>query len=398
MSRGIAVSLLPALLFLGSCSGDKSGLRPGPGFRKALQQALIEAKPGSVIEIPEGKHDIDLPLSLTVDNVTLRGKGMDKSVLSFKTQSTGSAGMMVTANGFTVEDLGVEDTRGDGLKVKGADKLVIRRFRAEWTGGPKETNGSYGIYPVECKNVLIEDSVVKGAADAGFYVGQSRNIVVRRNRAEGNVAGIEIENSIGADVYENTATGNTGGILVFNLPDLPMKGGKQTRVFKNQVVENNHPNFAPKSAMVAKVAPGTGVMVLATSEAEVFDNTIARNKSYNVSIISYLTTGNPIKDSAYDPFTDKIYVHDNRIEGGGDGPEGRAEVIAKVSGTPLPAIVYDGVLRPNQKDAQICVQNNGSAAILNFDAGNEFKHPAKNAAAHNCSLPALPAITLPFGS
>ncbi|MFM9587251.1 parallel beta-helix domain-containing protein, partial [Streptomyces caniscabiei] len=95
----------------------------------------------------------------------------------------GSAGLTVTSNGFSVEDLAIEDTKGDGLKVKGSTKVIVRRFRAEWTGGPRESNGAYGIYPVECKDVLIEDSVVKGAADAGFYVGQSRNIIVRRNRA-----------------------------------------------------------------------------------------------------------------------------------------------------------------------------------------------------------------------
>ncbi len=389
---------MAAVVSISSCSSQKSGLQPGPGFRKALQEALIQAKPGDVIEIPEGKHDIDTPLSLSVDNVTLRGKGMDKSVLSFKNQAAGSAGMMVTSNSFTVEDLGVEDTKGDGLKVKGANQLIVRRFRAEWTGGALETNGSYGIYPVECKNVLIEDSVVKGASDAGFYVGQSHNIVVRRNRAEGNVAGIEIENSIGADVYENTATGNTGGILVFNLPDLPMKGGKQTRVYNNQIVSNNHVNFAPKSAMVAKVAAGTGLMVLATSEIEVFKNTIKDNKSYNVTILSYLTTGNPIKDTTYDPYTEKISIHDNVIQGGGDAPQGRAETIAKVAGTPLPGIVYDGVLRPKQADAQVCAQNNGDAHFLNFDAGNGFKKTSLDGAKHNCALPALTPITLPFGS
>ena len=285
------------VLFLESCSTQK-GLTPGPGFGKRLQEALIQAKPGSVIEIPEGKHDIEGPLTLTVDNVTLRGKGIDKSILSFLKQTSGSAGLTVTANGFTIEDMAVEDTKGDGVKVKGGTGVVFRRFRSEWTGGAKETNGSYGIYPVECKDVLIEDSVVKGASDAGFYVGQSHNIVVRRNRAEMNVAGIEIENSINADVYENTATDNAGGILVFNLPDLPMKGGKLTRVYKNQVFSNNHPNFAPKGNMVAQVSSGTGVIVLATTQVEVFRNTIKDNKSVNVTILSYLTTGNPIKDAS----------------------------------------------------------------------------------------------------
>src|SRR4051812_3449883 len=135
MSRGYALLPMAAVLLSSSCSTQKAGLQPGPGFRKALQEALIQAKPGAVIEIPEGKHDIDTPLSLSVENVTLRGKGIDKSVLSFKNQSTGSAGMMVTGNGFTIEDIAVEDTKGDGLKVKGSDKVIVRRFRAEWTGG-----------------------------------------------------------------------------------------------------------------------------------------------------------------------------------------------------------------------------------------------------------------------
>src|SRR3546814_1516361 len=85
----------------------------------------------------------------------------------------------------------------------------MRRVRAEWTGGPSTDNGAYGLYPVQVDNVLIEDSVVKGASDAGIYVGQSTNIIVRNNRAEGNVAGIEIENSTGADVYGNTTTGRS---------------------------------------------------------------------------------------------------------------------------------------------------------------------------------------------
>jgi parallel beta-helix repeat protein len=385
------------VVFLESCSTQK-GLTPGPGFGKRLQEALIQAKPGSVIEIPEGKHDIEGPLTLTVDNVTLRGKGIEKSILSFQKQAAGSAGLTVTANGFTIEDMAVEDTKGDGVKVKGGTGVVFRRFRSEWTGGAKETNGSYGIYPVECKDVLIEDSVVKGASDAGFYVGQSHNIVVRRNRAEMNVAGIEIENSINADVYENTATDNAGGILVFNLPDLPMKGGKLTRVYKNQVFANNHPNFAPKGNMVAQVSSGTGVMVLATTQVEVFQNTIKDNKSVNVTILSYLTTGNPIKDASYDPFTESVHVHDNVISGGGDSPDGKDQVLTKVVGLPLPSIVYDGVVNPQRgTDAKICIQNNGDATFVNYDAGHEFKKPNRDMKPHNCSLPPLPSVTLPSG-
>ena len=161
--------------------------------------------------------------------MTIRGQGPDKTILSFKDQGqgTGGEGLLVTSKeDVTLEDLAVEDARGDGIKANGTKRIVFRNIRTEWTGGPKETNGGYGIYPVLCTDVVIEGCKVIGASDAGIYVGQSENIIVRRNTVEKNVAGIEIENSTRADVYENVATDNSGGILVFTMPDLPTKDGR----------------------------------------------------------------------------------------------------------------------------------------------------------------------------
>ena len=130
-----------------------------------------------------------------------------------------------------------------------------------------------------CTDVVIEGCKVAGASDAGIYVGQSKNIIVRRNTVEKNVAGIEIENSTQADVYENLATDNSGGILVFTMPDLPTKDGRLCRVFNNKVLANNHDNFAPKGNIVATVPPGTGIMIMANDQVEVFDNTIEKNQT-----------------------------------------------------------------------------------------------------------------------
>lgn len=190
-------------------------------FQKRLQTQLIQAKPGDVIVIPAGIHEINRGLSLNVSGVTLRGEGMDKSILSFRNQIQGAEGLLVNASDFTIEDLAIEDTAGDGLKVNEGNNIIIRRVRTEWTNGPDEENGAYGIYPVQTENLLIEECVAIGASDAGIYVGQSDNVVVRNNRVEFNVAGIEIENTMNADVYGNVVTNNTGGILVFNMPAPP---------------------------------------------------------------------------------------------------------------------------------------------------------------------------------
>ena len=125
---------------------------------------LINARPGDVITIPEGVHAINRGLSLNVSGVTLRGLGMDKSILSFKGQVQGAEGLLVNASDFTIEDLAIEDAAGDALKINEGRNIVIRRVRTEWTNGPHEKNGAYGIYPVQAENVLLEDSVAIGAS------------------------------------------------------------------------------------------------------------------------------------------------------------------------------------------------------------------------------------------
>jgi parallel beta-helix repeat protein len=424
--------ILTVLLLLGGtgCAGNgtpkKGGgktpspvvnLKPGPNVQEEVQTALIKAKPGDVIEFAAGTYEFTAGLSLAVENVTLRGQGMDKTTLSFKKQDAGKEGLLVTRGQFTIEDLTVEDTKGDAIKVNDAEGVTFRRVRAQWTGGPKESNGAYGLYPVQCKNVLIEECVAIGASDAGIYVGQSKNIIVRKCRAEQNVAGIEIENSEDADVYENVATNNAGGLLVFDLPGLPVKNGKRVRVFKNQVFANNHKNFAPKGNLVASVAPGTGLMVMATDQVEVFQNTIKDNQTYNLAILSFLITGRPIedKDKDYDPIPEGIYVHDNTFAGGGENPGGeRGQLLLGLLGKPIPDIIYDGIRNPAKlvngnlpANLGIYIKNNVKAhgtvtfANLHWDAldpkdpvGSRAK-VERNLKAYEGELPALPPVTLP---
>jgi parallel beta-helix repeat protein len=386
-------------------------IAPGPNVQKELQTALINAKPGDTIEFDAGTFELTMGLSLAVEKVTLRGQGMDKTILSFKKQDAGKEGLLVTRGNFVIEDLTVEDTKGDAIKVTEADGVIFRRVQARWTGGEKDTNGAYGLYPVQCKNVLIEECVAIGASDAGIYVGQSQNIIVRKCRAERNVAGIEIENSIDADVYENTATDNAGGLLVFDLPGLQVKNGKRVRVFNNQVIANNHANFASKGTMVASVAPGTGMMVLATDQVELFHNTIKDNQSYSLSVISFYVTGRPIEDKEYDPIPEGVYIHDNQISGGGSNPQGAlAQMLVPLLGKPLPDILYDGVQNPAKlvdgtlpTGQRLYLKDNGAATFANLhwrelnpmDLVTSAKKVTRDAKPFAGELPALPAVRLP---
>jgi parallel beta-helix repeat protein len=305
-----------------------------------LQEALISAEAGDIVELGAGRFVLTDGLSLDVANVTVKGQGANKTILDFSTQSASGEGLLVTSDDVTLRDFAIENSKGDGIKSKGADRIIYYRLRVEWTGGPKSTNGAYGIYPVESSDVLIDSVLVRGASDAGIYVGQSRNIIVRDSTALQNVAGIEIENSFDADVHDNIATRNAGGILIFDLPNLPQSGGHNVRVFSNIVVDNMTPNFAPKGNIVASVPTGTGVMVMANRNVEIFDNVIGDNGTTNVMIVAYRF---PHKDQKYDPIPSNVSIYQNQHSRAGWDPQfpGGKEIAAAMGGN-FPSIFWDG--------------------------------------------------------
>ncbi len=343
-------------------------LAPSATANDDLQKLLIEAKPGDVIEIGEGRFDFATPLSLDVDNVTLKGAGQDKTFISFKGQTAAGEGLLITSDGVTVTGFTMEDPKGDGIKSKGADQITYKDLKVVWTGGPLTTNGAYGVYPVESKNVLIDGVTVSGASDAGIYVGQSENIIVRNSTAEYNVAGIEIENSSNADVHDNVATHNAGGILVFDLPDLPKIGGHSTRIFNNKVVENDTPNFAPPGNIVANVPTGSGVMLMANQNVHVFNNTFDKNGTTHVLIYGYSFE---FKDARYNPLPRDFVIRDNTYGEGGNDPKGRLAPLAVALGGKLPAIVWDGVTTYGGKteEVRIAVREKPEVGFINLGLG-----------------------------
>jgi parallel beta-helix repeat protein len=287
-----------------------------------------------------------------------------------------------------MEDIAIEDTIGDALKINQSRNVTLRRVRTEWTNGADTGNGAYGIYPVQSENILIEGSVAIGASDAGIYVGQSSQIIVRNSRAEYNVAGIEIENSTHADVYNNIATNNTGGILVFDLPNLPVQGGQGTRIFNNQIFENNTENFAPEGNIVGNVPPGTGLLILANDNIEVFENQFTANGNVNIMIYSYVLSGRSVDDPNYDPYPEQIYIHDNEFVSGGDKPRHSMLIpLMEKTGDRIPNIVWGGLVKSGGGRVNlVCLGNNPEVSFVNLNGGASPDD--------QCELPRLPEIKL----
>ena len=362
------------LFFSFSMSAKQIVLGPNNNSQEEIQEALIDLEPGDVLTLEAGEYFFEDSLSLDIDDVVFEGSGIDDTILNFENQISGAQGLLITSNDVTIRDFAILDAKGDAIKVIGADGINMIRLRTEWTGGPNETNGAYGFYPVESKDVLIDGCVAIGASDAGIYVGQSQNIIVKNSIAQYNVAGIEIENSFYADVFDNLASHNTGGILIFDLPDLPQQGGHHVRVFRNKAINNDTDNFAPEGNIVGEVPRGTGIIIQANSNVEVFDNDIYGNGTVNLSIVTY---GYETDDENYNPHPKSIQIHGNRFGDGGFDPDvGTGELAAilfDLSEGDMPDIFWDGILPMNQilfgqpEEERLIITDNGDATFLTID-------------------------------
>jgi parallel beta-helix repeat protein len=387
-----------------------------------INNGFSTAAAGSTLIFTAGTFHLNNTLGLSQNGVTIKGAGADQTILDYQGQIGGSDGILAMGSSqLLVEDLAIRDTVGNGLKVLGSTNTTFRRLRTSWTSTNSRSHGPYGIYPVQCVNILIESSTITGAADTGVYVGQSKNIVVRYNTVRQNVSGIEIENCFSADVYGNLSEDNTAGTLVFDLPGELQHGGHQTRVFGNTFKNNNTTNFADPGDIVARVPAGTGVVVMANHDIEVFGNTISGNNTVGVAVISYLVTQIPISDPAYYPFPLRIYVHDNQITGCGQHPDmltglgqllGSALTAFPLTGTStvhhVADLLYDGLVdtsvhgtNPNNP-MQICFTNNPGATfsnlrfyLLNGAMDNLGMILSPDITPFTCMLPPLPAVSLP---
>ena len=346
-------------------------IQPSENSYQDIQEALILAEPGDVVRLTAGTFYLRDSLSLDVNGVQVEGEGINQTILDFSDQQSGAQGLSVTSDNVTLQDFSIQNAKGDAIKVKGVTNIKFLRVKTEWTNGPSSENGAYGLYPVESTNVLIDGCVAIGASDAGIYVGQSKNIIVRNSRAEYNVAGIEIENSYYADVFNNLATNNTGGILIFDLPGLPQQGGHHVRVFNNRSVGNNTDNFAPEGNIVGEVPRGTGIIVQANSDVEIFDNEIGDNDTVNIAVVTY---GNETDDQTYYPHPKSIQIHGNEFGPTGYNPDTSkgelAQILFDLSGGNMPDIFWDGLVPLSQiifgqpQDEKMIITNNGDGSLL----------------------------------
>lgn len=421
-------------------------IEPGPDATLQMVLAMIDAKPKDVIEFAEGYFELSSGIQISgTEDILVKGQGMDKTVLSFKNSGSQEGFLATTVRGITVEDLTVLDSPGDAFKLQGVDHGTLRRVRAFWSSGrklagedtvtaenykekmqvactdparhnpdnpnPLETDtsspdytvsklsGRYGIYPVNSKNILVEGAESIGASDAGIYVGQTDNTIIRDSRAAFNVFGFEIENVRNGEYVNNLSECNTGGFLVYDLDGLT-RYGSRTRVHGNISRNNNTYNFAEPGSLVSNVPRGTGMLTLGYDKIDIFDNVFENNGTAGIVHTSYQLFGVP-GDRRLDLYSEGVHIWNNQFRNNGNdlpqpdfatilatGADQVTSAFPMLVGLKVAAggeqyrgahIVWDGYLDDYDADCPYPVDDQGQPIPADADgkpiSGNHYPNP-----------------------
>jgi parallel beta-helix repeat protein len=214
--------------------------------------------------------------------------------------------ILYSGNNFVAENLEIRNYKGNGIMGQAGNNFEIRNnVIAE--------SGVYGIFPQLGQNGIVEHNVVSGIADAAIYIGMSDNILVAHNDVFDSVAGIEIENSRHAIVEHNYVHNNSGGLLAFVTPGLPIKTTDDVIFRNNFVVGNNHKNFGAPGSTVSGIPAGTGILVMAADDVVIEANVVSDNKVAGVIITDHGHASNITADPESDPNSDRVKLLDNMM-------------------------------------------------------------------------------------
>jgi nitrous oxidase accessory protein NosD len=291
--KPLIASTLAAVLTLGAGSVHRAAAQTivvNPG--ESIQAAVDAAPAGAVIELRAGTFEE--AVVLTKSGLTLRGAGMDATILDVGGLSAERGIYAEGVDNLTIEDLTVRGFPVDEILIgnrdvegSGGRGHVIRRTRTEGAG-------SYGIGIFQATDTVLANNEVTDD-EIGLYIGRSTDcncdivnnhvydnlslgilaavvggITIRDNDVVGNNSGIFVLQAFaGVVVSGNRVHGNSQGVQIGATPGV--------RVYRNVIEGNNRPSTEP-----ADHPAGYGVALWGAWNARVVRNRITGHSAAGI--------------------------------------------------------------------------------------------------------------------
>ncbi|WNC71098.1 parallel beta-helix domain-containing protein [Thalassotalea psychrophila] len=269
---------------------------------ESIMAAVKAANPGDTIQVMPGTYHETVYVDK--ENISIVGVIKEGARATLDGKGILNDAVLYSGNNFLIDNMKIIGYKGNGIMGQAGNNFIIRNNLIVDTG-------VYGIFPQLGKNGIVHHNIISGIEDAAIYVGMSDNIQVSYNDVFESVAGIEIENSRHAIVENNYVHNNTGGILAFVTPGLPIKTTYDVIIRNNFVVDNNHKNFAIPGSTVGMIPAGSGIVIWAGDEVIVEGNIITNNKTAGILIAGHNDFGKGSNDPESEPNSDRTMILDN---------------------------------------------------------------------------------------
>ena len=278
---------------------------------QSIQAAVTAASPRTIIRVMPGTYNETIYIDK--DDIRLIGVIKESRRAILDGQGTMNDAILYSGNNIVIEGFIITKYKGNGIMGQAGNNFEIRNNIIVDTG-------VYGIFPQLGQNGIVELNVISGIEDAAIYIGMSDNIHVAYNEVFDSVAGIEIENSRHSIVEGNYVYNNTGGILAFITPGLPIKTTYDVLIRNNWISGNNTKNFGAPGSTVGGIPAGTGIMVMAADDVVIENNIITNHKTIGIMVLDHNTAAeltNVTVDPESDPNSDGLKVLDNLMYNNG---------------------------------------------------------------------------------
>lgn len=158
-----AVTATAVWLALPASTDEGDAVLRVPQDVATVQEAVDLAEPGTTILLDAGVYPGDVVVPPDKHDLTIRG--VDRNRVVFDGENLRNNAIEIEADGVRVENMSAHDFVGNGFYWDGVDGYA-GRYLTVWNVG------LYGIYAIESRHGTFERSLVSGAADAAFYIGE----------------------------------------------------------------------------------------------------------------------------------------------------------------------------------------------------------------------------------
>lgn len=250
-----------------------------PDAYPTIEEAIAASQPGDVILLGAGLYPGGIVVPEDKPDITIRG--VDRNAVEFNGSNQFANAIEVEADNVTLENMTAHDYTENGFYWDGVDGFA-GRYLTVWNVG------LYGIYAIESRNGLIEQSYVSGAADAAFYIGECNpcDTQLRDLEAALSAVGFSATNASGNLVLESSVFDRNGVGILPNSFDVGLAAPPQRgATIRGNVVKGSG------SVPVAQQTPlagytGIGIGLIGVVDDLVEQNEVTGSSRYGIVVVA----------------------------------------------------------------------------------------------------------------